>query len=91
MQITVELYGIPRQRAGCSRRELEFPGKQIELREMLRQLADMHPGLRDECIRDGVLAAGYTANLGGECFLSDPGYILGDGDVLLILSADAGG
>jgi sulfur-carrier protein len=91
MHITVEFYGIPRQRAGCSRQELEFPSKRIELQEVLRRLTDLHPGLRDECIRDGFLVPGYTANLAGERFLSDPCYILGDGDVLLILSADAGG
>ena len=91
MTLTVALFGIPRQRAGCSRCELEFQGAGVTLNEALLALAAAYPGLNGECIRDGALLGSYAANLGGERFLSDPAAMLKHGDELLILSADAGG
>lgn len=91
MTLTIELYGIPRQRAGCARCELQFAGDSVALRDALCGLAERFPALEDECIRQGSLAVGYTANLGGEQFISDLDYLLRDREELLILSADAGG
>lgn len=90
MTIVVELFGIPRQRAGHARIVLQLPGQQTTLGEALRQFADQNVGMR-QCIRDDRLASGYAANLGGDRFINDPQEILNDGDSLLILSADAGG
>lgn len=91
MTLIVELFGIPRQRAGCARCELEFSGAGITLNEALVALAVTYPGLDGECIRNGALLGSYAANLDGERFLSDPTSLLKHGDELLILSADAGG
>jgi hypothetical protein len=91
MTLIIELYGIPRQRAGCARCELYFGKGSVTLREALIGLAKKFPALGQECICDGQLAPSCTANLGGERFISDPDDLLTDGSALLILSADAGG
>ena len=87
MSITVELFGIPRQRAGVA--QVEVDG--VRLDEILAALVARFPRLADECIADDRLQAGYLANLNGRRFVSDPDTLLQPGDALLILSADAGG
>jgi molybdopterin converting factor small subunit len=87
MSIHVEFYGIPRQRAGVSTTE----AKGSCLGDVLRDLEHRFPELQATCIANGQLVPGYTANIGGERFIGDPATELCDGDVLLILSADAGG
>ena len=87
MPIRIELFGIPRQRAGVH--ETSAQGHSLE--HVLRDLENRFPGLSHTCIADGRLLPGYTANLCGDRFISDPATELKDGDVLLILSADAGG
>lgn len=89
--ITIELFGIPRQRAGCARCELQFAAGPVTLQAALSRLAEELPGLAGECILKGRLMPAYAANLGSERFVSDPDLILPDGAELLILSADAGG
>jgi hypothetical protein len=91
MTLTIELYGMARQRAGSARCELQFISKPVTLREALIGLAEALPALDGECIRDGQLAPSYTANLDGEQFISDPDHLIPEGTALLILSADAGG
>ncbi len=87
MTITVELFGIPRQRAGVA--QVEVDG--ARLGEILAALVSRFPRLADECIADDRLQSGYLANLNGQRFVSDPDTRLRSGDALLILSADAGG
>ena len=87
MSISVEMFGIPRQRAGVSQALAEG----VRLSEVLANLAQRFPRLADECIADGRLQQGYLANLNGQRFVSDPATPLEPGDSLLILSADAGG
>lgn len=87
MTITVELFGIPRSRAGAARVELEADSLHALLDELVRRF----PDLADECIDSGRLRAGYLANLNGERFVTDPATPLHAGDAILILSADAGG
>ena len=87
MRVTVELFGIPRQRAGVARVETDAG----RLDEILAALAARYPRLSDECIADGQLQRGYLANLNGQRFVTDPKTELQPGDALLILSADAGG
>jgi molybdopterin converting factor small subunit len=89
--VTIELFGIPRQRAGIAQCQFAFDGDQVALGEVLARLAEQYPDFAADCIRSNRLAPGYVANLRGERFVSDPATILGDGDALLILSADAGG
>ncbi len=91
MSIRVELYGIPRSRAGVAEVLLPMNGPTSTLSDVLRELADRFPQLADECIRGGELRSGYTASVGGQRFVSQPDTRLDAGDCLLILSADAGG
>jgi sulfur-carrier protein len=87
MTITVELFGIPRQRAGVA--QIEAQG--VRLDEVLADLARRFPRLAEECIADGQLQNGYLANLNGQRFVAEGATPLAPGDALLILSADAGG
>jgi molybdopterin converting factor small subunit len=87
MTITVELFGIPRERAGTERVQCA-PAR---LGDVLAHLLARFPRLADECIAGDRLQSGYLANLNGQKFVTDPATELTDGDSLLILSADAGG
>ena len=91
MVIQVELFGIPRQRAGTSAVCLEFGGDRVALAAVVDELARRFPGLAAACLDDGSLRPEYLVNLGGERFISDPGFSLKPGDSLLLMSADAGG
>lgn len=87
MTITVELFGIPRQRAGVAVAEAQ--GTRLD--EVLADLARRFPHLAEACFAEGRLRSGYLANLNGSRFVSEPDTRLQPGDALLILSADAGG
>ena len=85
--ITIELFGVPRLRAGTApgpargrRRRLGPPG-----------LAPACPGLDGSVVHRGRVHPAYRLSLNGERFVSDPATPLADGDVLLLLSADVGG
>jgi molybdopterin converting factor small subunit len=82
----VEFFGIPRERAGVARLDVEA----VTLGQLWSHLAEQIPSL-------GPLLGGdrlnpiVVANLNGERFVSDPDTPLAHGDCVLILSADAGG
>jgi len=82
----VEFYGIPRERAGTARLEVDAN----TLGELLRTLATQMPALGEFICKDRLQSAA-VANLNGERFVSDPVTPLNGSDCLLILSADAGG
>jgi molybdopterin converting factor small subunit len=86
--ITVELFGIPRQRAGVAKTEAQ--GRRLD--EVVADLGRRFPRLAQECFNEsGGLKSGTLANLNGRRFVTDPSTALEPGDALLILSADAGG
>ena len=87
MQIKVELFGIPRVRAGVS----QTLASGSTLGEVIEDLAKRFPALGEECFQGRFLKVGYTANLRGEHFLTDPAFRLNEGDAILFLSLDAGG
>ena len=87
MSIRVELFGIPRDRAGVAETTAEGP----DLAGVLADLAVRFPGLAESCFDGPHLRPGYVANVNGDQFVSDPHTLLRAGDALLILSADAGG
>jgi molybdopterin converting factor small subunit len=87
MTITVELFGIPRQRAGLARTTAD--GARLD--EVVADLARRFPRLAEECFAENRLKPGTLANLNGRRFVTDPATPLAPGDALLILSADAGG
>src|SRR5262245_58869043 len=91
MSIRVEFYGIARQRAGISALSLEAPARGLPLKDLLSELAQQLPHFAGACLANGELHRTLAANLDGNQFISDPATQIGDGQCLLILSADAGG
>jgi molybdopterin converting factor small subunit len=87
MQVVVELFGIPRERAGIA----QTTANGQCLGDVLVDLASRFPDLAESCIEGRELRPGFTANLGGDRFVTAPDTILNDGDSVLLLSIDAGG
>jgi molybdopterin converting factor small subunit len=85
--VTVEFFGVPRQRAGRS--ELTVAAGTIG--ELLERIEETCPGLAGLRRPDGGLAAHYLLSIDGRRFVSDVGQALRPGDRVLLLSADAGG
>lgn len=86
--IAIELYGVPRLKAGCARVDLEAS----TLAEALLGLAQRCPALAGAVVgEDGRLRASYRVSLNGDRFLADPATPLAPNDVLLLLAADVGG
>ena len=90
MEIHVELFGIPRQRAGQPDTALSLTAP-VTLGMLLEELGQRFPGLEGECIEQGVLRPGYLASIDGERFVRDPAETIVEGNSVLILSAEAGG
>ena len=87
MLVQVELFGIPRARAGIDK----TTASGSSLGEVLNDLANRFPYLAETCIEDCRLRSGFTANLRGERFITDPNTRFNEGDTLLLLNLDAGG
>lgn len=83
----MELYGLPRLRAGADRCEVPAGS----LRDVLAHLAAALPGLVPDIVDDGRLGEHALAALDGRDFLSDPQTACPDGAVLVLISAQAGG
>jgi molybdopterin converting factor small subunit len=82
----VEFFGVPRERAGTSKLEVQAD----TLGELLGTLVLRIPSFA-HFIDAGRLQPSFVANLNGDRFVSDPGTSLNQHDCVLILSADAGG
>jgi molybdopterin converting factor small subunit len=87
MSVTVEFYGIPRRRTGVT----ETTAVGATLGDVLLDVGSRFPEFASDCLVGSALATGYSANLNGETFVSESATAIADGDVLLILSSDAGG
>jgi molybdopterin converting factor small subunit len=85
--VTVELFGVPRLRAGVA----EVRTAAGTVAEVLAAVERACPGLRGLRTPEGRPAPHYLLSLDGRRFLADPAEALRDGDRLLLLSADAGG
>jgi hypothetical protein len=85
--LTVEFFGIPRQRAG--RAELTVPAGTIA--DVLAAIEKACPGLAGLLQPDGSLAPHYLLSIDGQRFTTSLKQTLAPGDRLLLLSADAGG
>lgn len=85
--IAIELFGVPKLRAGQARREVEA----TRIGDALGELARACPALSGTVILGDRLHPAYRLNLNGVRFVDDPETPLGEGDVLLLLAADAGG
>ena len=91
LSIHIELYGIPRQRAGTADTWVAGHVSQVSLGQVLGELAARFPGLAETCIDQGCLRDGYIVSIGGDRFVSDPQTPVRPGDTLLLMSTDAGG
>lgn len=86
-QVRVEFFGIPRARAGVS----ETLAEGDSLGELVLELSQRFPKLGESCFDGPQFRPGYTANLSGDKFTTDPAAPLRENDSILILSLDAGG
>jgi len=87
----VELYGIPRQRAGTELMCVTAGPEGIRLRDIFAELTRQSPDLADACFDQGALKTEYLASIDGETFVTDPQVLVMPGQSLLLFSADAGG
>src|SRR6185312_16352099 len=85
--ITIELFGVPRLRAGTGSVRLDA----ASLALALSGLGRLCPALDGSVIAGGAVHPAYRVCLNGEQFVSDPATPLADGDVLLLMAADVGG
>ena len=74
--VVVELYGVPRLRAGASRAEVQAGSLEAVLRALVAAL----PGLSPDIVA-----------IDGRDIVSDPQPPIADGTVLVVISAQAGG
>lgn len=88
----VELYGTARVLTGCPYVEIQVP-RGSSIRGVLEALGRRYPSLGGSVLLPDYsgLSAGYTANINGLTFVSDPDEPLRDGEVLLLIPAAAGG
>ena len=84
--VTIEFYGIPRERAG--RTELTVQAATVA--DALAAVEQACPGLRG-LAPEGRLARHYRLSLDGTQFVTDLKQSLAPSSRLLLLSADAGG
>src|SRR5260370_37256742 len=85
--ITVEFFGIPRQRSGCA--ETVVRGETVA--EVLAAIESSFPALRGLRRPNGGPAKHCLLSLHGHSFASDPQDPLGRGKCLLLLCTDAAG
>jgi hypothetical protein len=85
--VTIEFFGIPRQRAG--RAELAIAAGTIS--ELLKSVEQSCPGLKGLRQADGRLSPHYLLSIDGRQFVTDMRQEVRPGERLLLLSADAGG
>ncbi len=87
-RVHVELFGVPRLRAGVSRLAVEAG----DIGEALRALSRACPTLLGSVLTtEGSLQPAYTLNINGQRFTTDPAIQLRDGDSLILLGVDVGG
>ena len=85
--ITIELFGMPRARAGV--RELVVSAGTVG--EALAEVIAKCPALADVVNADGGLGSQYLLSFDGQRFVSNVSQPLQPGGRLLLLSSDAGG
>jgi hypothetical protein len=87
VDVVVEFYGIPRQRAG--RASVHVAAGTV--RGALKMVVEKFPSLIDVLQADGRISPHYLLSLDGTQFIGDLNRSLLGGERLLLLSADAGG
>ncbi len=87
MTVTFEMYGVARLRAGRDKVQVGA----ATLGAALGALETACPALAGALIENGRLGRHYRLSLNGREFVSDPDRALAEGDILIVLSAEAGG
>jgi molybdopterin converting factor small subunit len=85
--VTIELFGVPRLRAGREAVAVEARS----LGEALAALGRACPALHPSVVDGERLSPFYLVAVNGVQFTGDAAHPLEDGDVLILLAADAGG
>ncbi|EYF05209.1 MoaD/ThiS family protein [Chondromyces apiculatus] len=85
--VVIELYGVARLRAGREALEVEASS----LGEALLALGTRCPALSPHVVSGDRLAPSYLVAVNGRHLTADPTTPLTPGDVVVLLSADAGG
>ncbi len=86
-EVTIELYGIARRRAGVAEARVAATTRGAALLALERG----QPGVAGEGGREGRLVLPWRASLGGGRFVEDPSTPLEPGARVLVLSGIAGG
>jgi molybdopterin converting factor small subunit len=86
-RVTIELFGVPRLRAGVGKVTVEAD----TVSAALNALEGACPKLAGSVLSGGRLHSAYTLNLNGERFVTDSATPLSEGDTLILLSVDVGG
>jgi molybdopterin synthase sulfur carrier subunit len=85
--VTIELFGVPRLRAGRDVVAVEA----TSLGEAFCKLGAACPALDPSVVEGDRLKPHYLVAINGTVLTADPKAPLADGDTLVLLSADAGG
>lgn len=88
--VRIELFGVPRLRAERDAFDVEYV-EASTLGGALRALGRACPALTPAVVDDGRLGSAYLVALNGRQFTADPDTALSDGDVIVLMAAQAGG
>ena len=91
MDITVEYFGIPRQKTGVCSDSLSFSKYPVNLQQVLAEISLKHTDFTNHCMDGDQLSRQTIINLNGDQFVESLQTEVMDGDNILILSTDAGG
>ena len=91
MFVTIEYFGVPRQKTGISSDSLSFTSAPISLADVLTEIARRHTTFGEQCLTGNELSRETIINLNGEQFVRALDTQVVNGDHILILSTDAGG
>jgi molybdopterin converting factor small subunit len=85
--VRIELYGVPRLRAGVQTVDVQAS----TIGDALLQLQRACPQLDPDVLTDGQLNAAYVVAIDGGTLTRDPHVSLNAGDTLVLLTSQAGG
>jgi molybdopterin converting factor small subunit len=85
--VRIELYGVPRLRAG----RREFAVQASSVAHAIEALERACPALSGAVIERGQLLPAYRISLNGRHFVTDLATPVAAGDSLIVIAADAGG
>ena len=90
LAVSVEFYGIPRTRSGVAMAMFELSVEDPTLGALLQAVHERFSELAEQAAQN-ELSSSLAVNVNGKRFVRDPQTVLADGDVVLLMSADAGG